>query len=49
MSGKDTSDVTARLIEREFPGFFNALQKKPKLKVIIVDWQDGLPEGYLRR
>ena len=48
MSGKDTSDMTARLIEREFPVFFNALQKKPKLKVIIVDWQDGLPEAYLR-
>jgi hypothetical protein len=46
LGGKDTSDVTARLMEREFPVFLDVLPKKPKFKVIVVDWQDGLPEGY---
>jgi hypothetical protein len=41
MNGKDTSEVTARLIEHEFPVFLSVLQKKPKLKVIVVDWQEG--------
>jgi hypothetical protein len=48
-SGKDTSDVTARLMEREFAVFLDVLPKKPKFKVMVVDWQDGLPEGYFCR